>query len=125
VTAAAVLLPGAEVLRCARVEALGRGFRPAGTSRASTGRHTGRAQNGRCTTIPATTKQVPKDSLFREGDDPSYCQPAPCTFRPDRRNSESSTATVSAAPAGTSSMTASRATARPSSSASQRARAKK
>ena len=33
-------------------------------SRARTGRHTGRVQNGRRTTIPQVTKQVPKDSLF-------------------------------------------------------------
>ena len=31
----------------------------------------------RCTTIPATTKQVPKDSLSWAGELPSYCQPAP------------------------------------------------
>ena len=34
-------------------------------------------QNGRCTTIPQVTKQVPKDSVFWDGDEPSYCQPAP------------------------------------------------
>lgn len=50
---------------------------PAGTSRASTGRQTGRVQNGRCTTIPQVTKQVPKDTRSWDGDEPSYCQPAP------------------------------------------------
>ena len=52
-------------------------FLPGRTSRASTGRHTGRVQNDRCTTIPQVTKQVLKDSLSRVGAEPSYCQPAP------------------------------------------------
>ena len=56
---------------------LARGFLPGRISRARTGRHTGRVQNGSCTTIPQVTKQVPKDSLFWDGELPSYCQPAP------------------------------------------------
>ena len=55
--------------------------------------------------IPHVTKQVPKLSLFRAGDDPSCCHAAPNTLRPDRRNTESSTATVIASPPGTSSIT--------------------
>jgi hypothetical protein len=93
--------------------------------RASTGRHTGREQNGSATTIPHVTKQVPKLSLFFAGDDPSCCHAAPQTLRPQRRNTESSTAATSGSPGGTSSATTSRATARPSSSRSQAARAKK
>jgi hypothetical protein len=56
----------------------------------------------RPTTIPQVTKQVPKDSLCWEGDEPSYCQPAPWTLRPDLWNTESSTATVTGYPDGTS-----------------------
>ena len=98
----------------------------AGTcSRASTGRHTGREQNGRATMIPAVTKQVPKLSLLRAGEDPSCCQAAPHTRRPDRGNTESSTATTIAALPGTSSRATSPATARPSRSRSHTARAKK
>ena len=51
--------------------------RPGTCSRASTGRHTGREQNGSLTTIPAVTKQVPKLSLSLAGDDPSCCHAAP------------------------------------------------
>lgn len=98
---------------------------PGTCSRASTGRHAGRVQNGKATTIPAVTKQYPKLSLLRAGDDPPCCHAAPKTLRPDRRNTRSSTATVIAPPGGTSSDTTIRATARSSSSSSQEARAKK
>jgi hypothetical protein len=81
------LEPGAGAALCPRPAGLG--FVPGRTRRASTGRQTGRVQNGRATTIPAVTKQVPNASLPRVGAGPSCCQPAPCTLRPDRRNSES------------------------------------
>jgi hypothetical protein len=121
--AATILLPGTTT---APDRPLARGVPwPGIYSRASTGRHTGRVHHGRLTTIPTVTKQVPKLSFARAGAEASCCQHAPNTLRPDRRNTESSTATVTAPPAGTSSPTTSRATARPSSSRSHTARAKK
>ena len=61
-----------------RLRALPAAFPFPGTcSRASTGKHTGREQNGNATTIPAVTKQVPKPSLSFAGDDPSCCHAAP------------------------------------------------
>ena len=69
-------------------------------SLAATGRQTGRVQNGSSTTIPATTKQQPYPTGLSACAAPSCCQAAPYTFFPRFLNSVSSTATVSAASAG-------------------------
>jgi hypothetical protein len=55
--------------------------------------------------IPTTTKQVPRPNCFSPVAAPSCCQAAPNTFFPRRLNSVSSTATVTAAPAGSSILT--------------------
>jgi hypothetical protein len=120
-TAAETVLAGA----ASRLRGLTARPLPGTWSRASTGRHAGREQNGSATMIPHVMKQFPKLSLLRAGDDPSCCHAAPDTRRPQRPNTESSTATASGSPAGTSSSTTIRATARPSSSSSHAARAKK
>ena len=75
--AADTLVPGSGAAFFRFLTRAGTVVLPAGTSRARTGRQTGRVQNGRRTTIPQVTKQVPNDSRSRDGDEPSYCQPAP------------------------------------------------
>lgn len=66
-------------------------------SRNSTGRHTGRLQNGNSTTIPTMTHRLPRPSAWGSCADPSWVQNAPNTFGPHRRNRLSSTTTSIAA----------------------------
>jgi hypothetical protein len=73
--------------------------------RAITGRQTGRVRNGNSTMRPSTTKHVPRPTGLGPLAAPSCCHPAPNTFLPQRLNSVSSTATLSAAPSGSSALT--------------------
>jgi hypothetical protein len=94
-------------------------------SRAITGRHTGREQNGSSTIRPTTTKHVPRPTGLGPLAAPSCCQAAANTFFPDRLNSVSSTATVSAKPSGSRDRTSRWDSARPNTSTFQDAREKK
>src|SRR5437773_5360214 len=91
------------------------------TSRASTGRHTGRSSIGRLTRIPPITQLLPYPTGLAPLADPSWNHPAAHTFFPVRENSVSSMTTVTAASDGTSSRTTSWASSTPSCSADQRA----
>src|SRR5204862_4733522 len=86
-------------------------------SRASTGRHTGRDSNGRSTTIPATTQQLPNPIGLGPLAAPSWCQATPNTFLPERLNRVSSTTTVIADPFGSSRSTIRSSRASPTASA--------
>jgi hypothetical protein len=91
------------------------------TSRAATGRHTGRSRTGSRTTTPAMTQLFPNPVCFGPLAEPSWNHPAAHTFLPVRLSRVSSTTTVTAAPAGSSSLATSRASNWPSCSADQRA----
>jgi hypothetical protein len=54
------------------------------TSRASTGRHTGRSSIGSLTTIPAMTQLFPNPVWLGPVAEPSWNQPEANTFRPVR-----------------------------------------
>lgn len=88
--------------------------------RINTGRHTARVVNGSVTTRPRITHRLPRETAL-PGWEPSCDQNAWCTLRPRRRNSVSSTATSSPAPAGTKRSTTSRASTRPTRSTDHRA----
>jgi hypothetical protein len=94
-------------------------------SLAITGRHTGRARNGSSTTIPTTTKHVPRPTGFGPLAAPSCCHAAPNTFFPPRLNKVSSTATVTATPCSNRVLTIRWASTIPRMSTFQRAREKK
>jgi hypothetical protein len=74
------------------------------TSLASTGTATGRPATGSLTMTAAITQLLPYPASARPGAEPSWDQPAARTFFP-RRDSASSSATVTGYPAGTSSAT--------------------
>ncbi len=79
---------------------------------------------GSQTMMAAITQLLPYPIFAGPGADPSWNQEAAQTFLPRRRNRVSSMATVTGAPAGTSSATTSFATVRPSSPGLHRAWAK-
>jgi len=75
------------------------------TSLASTGTATGRPAIGSLTMTAAITQLLPYPASHARGAEPPQNQPAARTSFPRRRNSASSTATVTGCPAGTSSAT--------------------
>ena len=89
------------------------------TVTADLGRQVGRAWNGNRTTRPTITQRVPR-AVTRPGWEASWVQNAAWTCLPRRRNSVSSTATSSAAPAGSNRSATSRASTSPSASADHR-----
>jgi hypothetical protein len=99
----------------------GAGVRSSCTSRASTGSATDLARNGSQTMTAQMTPLFPKPTGCGPFAEPSWNQPIACIFRLSRRNSVSSTATVTGCPSGTSSATISFASARPRASLLQRA----
>ncbi len=91
------------------------------TSRAATGRHTGRSSIGRLTKIPKMTQLLPKPTCLGPFAEPSWNHPAAHTFFPVRVNRVSSMTTLTAASAGSSSRTTNWASSTPSCSGDQRA----
>src|SRR5262249_60278077 len=84
-TATDTLVPGAGAAWCPPPAGLA--FLPGRTRRASTGRQTGRGQNGKATTIPAGTKPGPKPNLPAAGGRPAGRPPPPGPPPPGPRNS--------------------------------------
>ncbi len=102
------------------------GFGVGSQSRNSTGRHQARSPSAAIrTTRPTTTKQLPSLKPPPGAVDESWCQLVPCTLRPERRNTEPSTASAIGASGPTKRSIGKSSTSRPRRSGHQAARAKK
>jgi hypothetical protein len=102
------------------------GFGVGSQSRKSTGRHQARSPSAAIlTTRPTTTKQLPNLKPPPGAADESWCQLVPCTWRPERRKTEPSTASTIGAPGSKKRSTRKSSSSRPRRSGHQAARAKK